>query len=345
MTAYQKEVMGSTVSHNSRSSSSFPLSVVHALYTFKEFFTPVARHSSDMLLYDTLLLCTLCKVYPIYRPCNRSSKKRFVDSYDRRCLQCYITKGISTRSGTIYEYVSTTSTVVECKCHASTSLLMFPAYVMFASASSLQLLFREQMLDILSSYYRTPAVNTYIRAGNSSSSLSSYQQQRRQHIDAQYVKSMIADSLADHFMLCTGPCAHMRMTLRMSGASSRTSQFLSMLTSLVGTSQVTHPPQPHYEDTAVTGRDEGEFYIQRLQFHINHLRSSYQQQHEQQQQQQQIYCPSCSCHIDTLLVNLPLICKLDSLHDISKRCGAYSLTHYDKFAPFTATAAAVSSRK
>ena len=206
------------------------------------------------------------------------------------------------------------------------------------------------MLDILSSYYRTPPVNTYIRAGNSlsSSSSSSYQQQWRQHIDAQYLKSMIADSLADHFMLCTGPCAHMRMTLRMSGASSRTSQFLSMLTSIIGTSQVTHPPQPHYEDTAVTRRDEGELYIQRLQFHINQLRS-YQQQHEQQQQQQQqIYCPSCSCHIDTLLVHLPLICKLDSLHDISKRCGPYSVTHYDKFAPSTAataTAAAGSSRK
>ena len=158
---------------------------------------------------------------------------------------------------------------------------------------------------------------------------------------------MIADSLADHFMLCTGPCVHMRMTLRMSGASSRTSQFLSMLTSIIGTSQVTHPPQPHYEDTAVTRRDEGELYIQRLQFHINQLRSSYQYE-QQQQQQQQIYFPSSSCHIDTLLVNLPLICKLDSLHDISKRCGPYSVTHYDKFAPSstaTATAAAGSSWK
>ena len=330
MTAFQKEAMGST---RKKSQTMFPLSVVHALYKFKEYFTPVSRKDRVYELVDESLLCTRCKVYPIYRPCNTSRKRRVVDNYGKQCLQCYITSGIANRSGTIYEYVALNlayeTTLVDCKCHGHTLLLMFPACIMFASEFSLKFLIREQIMDILSVYYHTKdPIATQIRIQSASNA---HHKLRRRHIDAHYLKSLVADSLADHFMLCTGPCVGMRMTLRQSGASSRTSQFMSMLTSIIGISQhQDHPPHPYQDDTtAVTRRrDEGELYLQRLKYSIH--------QHTQQWWED-IYCPSCSCHIDTLLMNLPRICKLDSLYEIGKRCGPYTVTHIDKYAPAAAS--------
>jgi len=249
--------------------------------------------------------------------------------YGKQCLQCYITSGIANRSGTIYEYVALNlayeTTLVDCKCHGHTLLLMFPAYIMFASEFSLKFLIREQIMDILSVYYQSKdPIATQIR----SQSNAAHQKLRRRHIDAHYLKSLVADSLADHFMLCTGPCVGMRMTLRQSGASSRTSQFMSMLTSIIGGQD--HPPHPYQDDTTevTRRRDEGELYIHRLKYSIH--------QHTQQRRED-IYCPSCSCHIDTLLLNLPRICKLDSLYEISKRCGPYTVTYIDKYAPAAAT--------
>ena len=348
MTAYQKEVLGGGSTR--KSDTTFPLSVVHALYKFIEYFTPVSRKDRVYELVDESLLCNTCKVCPIYRPCNRSKKRRVADKYARQCLQCYITTGISTRSGTIYEYVACKlayeTNLVDCKCHAHTLLLMFPAYILFSSEFTLKFLVREQIMDILSTYYHTkdPAA-TVIRLH---STVNMYQKLRRRHIDAHYLKSMIAESLSDHFMLCTGACVNMRMTLRQSGASSRTSQFLSMLTSMIGISHDTaYPPQPHYDDTAVTRRDEGDLYVRRLQFNIHRVRESRKRQHsssQQQQRQEMTYCPSCSCHIDTLLINLPSICKLDNLYEIGKRSGPYTVTHIDRYAPPpTSTAAATAA--
>ena len=142
---------------------------------------------------------------------------------------------------------------------------------------------------------------------------------------------MIADSLDDHFMLCTGPCVYMRMTLRLSGASSRTSQFLSLLTSLIGSSVTVYPPPPQCEDTAVTRRDEGDLYIERLKFYIHQIKKH--QHGSISPQQPRYYCPSCTCHIDTLLKTLPRVSRFDNLTEISRQLGAYSVSHYDSFAP------------
>ena len=165
---------------------------------------------------------------------------------------------------------------------------------------------------------------------------------RRRQANVHYLHSMISESLADHFMVCTGPCVYMRMTLRLSGASSRTSQFLSLLTSIIGTTDTPHPPQPQYVDTAVTRRDEGDLYSDRLQFYIQEIRKT--RQHDISTTLPP-YCPSCSCHIDTLLHTLPQISKMDNLTEISRRLGAYSISHYDSFAPSSSSSSSAGKRR
>ena len=148
MTLYQKEVMSSTVIRHS--STTFPLSVVHSLYKISEYFSPAAFTSES---YDETLKCNTCKIYPIYKPCSRTSKKKTIDSFSRQCLQCFITNGISSRPDTVYSYVIDwlvhQKQLFNCKCHRYTLLLLFPAYIMFASQSSLKLLVWEQLMDII----------------------------------------------------------------------------------------------------------------------------------------------------------------------------------------------------
>ena len=275
MTLYQKEVMSSTVIRNS--STTFPLSVVHSLYKLSEYFSPAAFTSESY--YDESLKCTTCKIYPIYKPCNRTSKKRVIDSFSRQCLQCFIITGISSRPDTVYKYVTDwlvhQNQLVDCKCHKYTLLLFFPAFIMFASQSSVKLLLREQLMDIISAHHppdRCPP--SYPINTTTLSHIRTEGDRRRKNVDINYLKRLIADSLADHFMLCTGPYVYMRMTLRLSGASSRTLQFLSLLTSLIGSSDTVYPPPPQYEDSAVTRREEGELYIQRLKLYIHQIKKN-----------------------------------------------------------------------
>ena len=333
LTLYQNEVLSSTIH---RGSTTFPLSVVHALYKVSEFFSP-AVYKSD--LYDDAMICATCRLYPLYRPCSRSSKKKTSRTFSRMCLQCFISKGIESRPDTVHTYVSkwlvTQDHLVECKCHRNTLLLLFPAFVLFASESSLKLLMREQLMDIVSAYHRAksnvPSSSPFPINTTSRTTVAAYHDERREHADAHYLHSMIVNCLADHFMLCTGPCVYMRMTLRMCGASSRTTQFFSLLTSVIGTSDAVHPPQPFYKDTAGTRRNEGELYIERLQFYIQETRKYLQ--HTTSSPPPKCYCPSCSCHIDMLLLHLPQLSRLDNLTEISRRLGAYSVSHYDSFAP------------
>ena len=336
MTLYQKQVMTSTVIRNS--SSTFPLSVVHSLYKLSEYFSPAAFTSDSF--YDEALKCTVCKIYPIYKPCTRTSKKKIIDSFSRQCLQCFITTGISSRADTVYKYVAEwlvrQHQLVDCKCHKYTLLLFFPAFIMFASQSSVKLLLREQLMDIISVHHPSDTcppsypINTL-----AISHIRTEGDRRRKNVDKTYLKRMIANSLVDHFMLCTGPCVYMCMTLRLSGASSRTSQFLSLLTSLIGSSDTVYPPPPQHEDSAVTRRDEGELYIERLKFYIHQIKKTnhHGSSISSPQHHPRYYCPSCTCHIDTLLTTLPRVSKLDNLTEISRRLGAYSVSHYDSFAP------------
>ena len=264
--------------------------------------------------------------------------KKTIDSFSRQCLQCFISTGISSRPDTVYTYVSQwlvhQQQLVDCKCHRYTLLLLFPAYIMFASQSSLKLLLWEQLMEIISAHHHTDtSPPSYPSNKTTISHIRTEGDRRRKNVDIHYLKCMIADSLADHFMLCTGPCVYMRMTLRLSGASSRTSQFLSLLTSLIGSSDTVYPPPPQYEDSAVTRRDEGDLYIERLKFYIHQSKKTHQHGSTSSPQQPRYYCPSCTCHIDTLLNTLPCVSKLDNLTEISRRLGAYSVSHYDSFAP------------
>ena len=123
-----------------RSGQKFPLSTVHALYKMMEYYVPVYHAVS----YDVDLLCTVCKLRPVYRPCTRLSKKGCCQRFKSRCLQCCVEHELTAggSSERLIDVFRLSTSELECRCHHNYLCLFFPSFMLFASESSKKMVLR-----------------------------------------------------------------------------------------------------------------------------------------------------------------------------------------------------------
>ena len=119
---YQSIQSAASKARKEQQQKSAPRPTVLALYKMKEFYIPVCNRSS----FDQDLLCYVCKVRPIYRPCPRLNKKLTISRYNSKCLQCYIEYMISTDSTYCDGKKPLSRDPLSCPCHRNHYLLFFP---------------------------------------------------------------------------------------------------------------------------------------------------------------------------------------------------------------------------
>ena len=194
---------------------STPRPTVLSLYKMREFYIPVCNRAS----FDQDLLCYVCKIRPIYKPCSRLHKKMTIGKYSSKCLQCFIEFKLSTDS-TYFDGKSPLSRdPLTCSCHKHHYLLFFPSFMMYASESSHKIVIRSRLMaEMCALFGLSPHMGIMpVTASSLGSPISgplfassSWAMEKNQYVDKHYMYQVVSDYLMDHFMVCSGACAEMR---------------------------------------------------------------------------------------------------------------------------------------
>ena len=167
----------------------------------------------DAVSYDVDLLCTVCKLRAVYRPCTRLPKKSCCQRFNSRCLQCcveheLIAGGSSER---LLDVFRLSTSELECRCHRNYLCLFFPSFMLFDSESSKKMVLRmcvkSTLADMLSKRGDKSAMIIRIDsriAGRSSASGDLNTMERKQYVDRQYLYHLVSEYATDHFMICGG---------------------------------------------------------------------------------------------------------------------------------------------
>ena len=316
-----------------------PLSTVHALYKMKEYYVPIY----DAVSYDVELLCTACRLRPVYRLCTRLAKKACCQRFNSRCLQCYLEYELSAGGCEHVLDVFRLSTVeLECRCHRNYLSLLFPSFMLFASESSIKMLLRvclvRTVADMLSSGGDRSAMTKRIdsriaglrTASSGGGDGASCTVERKQYVDRHYLYQLVSEYATDHFMICGGPCSELRSILRISGISNKMYELVNLLSMVIGNSSLIASPSRDIvseSEYVQDGRgkfhvaEDGENFIGRLQYRLRMMFCSLQ---SPPMKDHYSFCPSCHVKISTIVTILPEICKPDSMYDISRRQGIYN---------------------
>ena len=327
-----------SATHERNGGQKIPLSTVHALYKMMEYYVPVY----DAVSYDVDLLCTVCKLRPVYRPCTRLSKKSCCQRFNYRCLQCCVEHELTVggRSESVLDVFRLSTSELECRCHRNYLCLFFPSFVLFASESSkkmvLRMCVRRMLSDMLSKNGDKSAmitrIDSRIAGRRSSASGDSSTVERKHYVDRQYLYHLVSEYATDHFMICGGICSELRSILRISGISNRMYDVVTLLSMSIGQSSLIAAPSA---DTVgevrylnLGGRHEhaaedGEQFIGRVRYRLRMMTCNLSQD-SRDMTLRYSYCPSCHVNISTIVTMLPDICKPDSMYDISRRQGIYN---------------------
>ena len=321
-----------------------PLSTVHALYKMMEYYIPVY----DAVSYDVDLLCTVCKLRVVYRPCTRLSKKSCCQRFKNRCLQCCVEHELTTggNSERLLDVFLLSTSTLECRCHRNYLCLLFPSFMLFASESSRKIVMRMcvklTLADMLSKTGDRSAMIRRIdsrivdRLSASGGDFSTVE--RKQYVDRQYLYNLVSEYATDHFMICGGICSELRSILRISGISNKMYDVVTLLSMSIGQSSLIAAPsgdvvgETQYLNSG--GRHEyaaedGEHFIGRMRYRLRMTIccvDEYKRRPEDTKLRQQhySYCPSCHVAVSTIMTMVPEICKPDSMYDISRRQGIYN---------------------
>ena len=266
-----------------RSGQKVPLSTVHALYKMMEYYVPVY----DAVSYDVDLLCTVCKLRAVYRPCTRLSKKSCCQRFNYRCLQCCVEHeltagGISER---LLDAFRLSTSTLECRCHRNYLCLVFPSFMLFASESSKKMVMRMCVKWILADMLsKTGDSSAMIRridsriADRSSASGGDFSTvERKQYVDRQYLYNLVSEYATDHFMICGGICSELRSILRISGISNKMYDVVTLLSMSIGQSSLIAAPSGdvvgetqylHLGGGHEYAAEDGEQFIGRMRYRI-----------------------------------------------------------------------------
>ena len=327
-----------------------PLSTVHALYKMMEYYVPVY----DDMSYDVDLLCTVCKLRAVYRPCTRLSKKSCCQRFNSRCLQCCVEHEVTAGRGNkrlldIFRY---STNELECRCHRNYLCLLFPSFMLFASESSRKMVMRMcvkwTLADMMSKIGDSSAMirridsriadrgRSSVRGGDSST------QEKKQYVDRQYLYTLVSEYATDHFMICGGICSELRGILRISGISNKMYDVVTLLSMSIGQSSLIAAPSGdvvgetqylHLGGRHKYSAEDGEQFIGRMRYRIRMMtccvdeykrRPAESIEDTKLRQQHYSYCPSCHVAVSTIMTMVPEICKPDSMYDISRRQGIYN---------------------
>ena len=315
-----------------------PLSTVHALYKMMEYYVPVY----DAMSYDVDLVCTVCKLRAVYRPCTRLSKKSCCERFNSKCLQCCVEHEVAAGSGNrrlldVFRYCTNE---LECRCHRNYLCLLFPSFILFASESSkkmvLRMCVRSMLADMMSKRGDKSAMIIRIDsriADRSSASGDSSTLERKHYVDRQYLYHVVSEYATDHFMICGGICSELRGILRISGISNKMNDVVTLLSMSIGHSSLIAAPsgdivgEERYLNLGGQhdyAAEDGEQFIGRMRYRLRMMTSSLDQQNLSNTKVQYSYCPSCHVNVSTIVTMLPGICKPDSMYDISRRQGIYN---------------------
>ena len=245
--------------HQQQKSTPTPRATALALYKMKEFYIPVPNRSS----YDQELLCYVCKLRPIYKPCPRLAKKLTISRYKSKWLQCFIENKLSTDSTSFDGNKTINRDPLTCPCHKHYYLLLFPSFMMYASESSHKILIRVRIPKEMCALFGLPPhmgimpVKPSPLASPISAPLfasSSWTMEKNQYVDKHYIYQVVSDYLTDHFMVCSGACAEMRRIIRVTGASQRSLEFTKLVSLCIGGSHsmsVVEPASPRYDSATM----------------------------------------------------------------------------------------------
>ena len=323
-----------------RSRMKVPLSTVHALYKMMEYYVPIY----DVVSYDVDLVCTVCTVRSVYRPCTRLSKKYCCQRFRWRCLQCYVEHELTAGSNSdrLLDAFSMSTSDLECRCHRNYLCLLFPSFMLFASESSIKMVLRvcvmSTLADMLSSgggdrSTMIKRIDSRIAGCQSSTSGDSSTVEKKHYVDRQYLYHLVSEYATDHFMICGGICSELRSILRISGISNKMYDVVNLLSMIIGHSSLIAAPSAdavgevqylklggRYEHAA----EDGEHFIGRVRYRLRMMTCSLSQKSNIGTKLEYTYCPSCHVNISTIVTMLPDICKPDSMYDISRRQGVYN---------------------
>ena len=213
---YQSVQSAATKAQKEQQQKLFPRPTVLALYKMKEVYIPVCNRSS----FDQDLLCYVCKVRPIYKPCTRLHKKLTIARYNSKCLQCFIEHMLSIDSTYFDGRKPPLKDCLSCSCHRNHYLLLFPSFMMFASESSHKIVIRTRSMKEMCAMFGMSSSDVAIVPVTASPlgsplstplfATSSWAMEKSQYVDKHHIYQVISGYLTDHFMVCSGACAEMR---------------------------------------------------------------------------------------------------------------------------------------
>ena len=298
------------------------------------------------MFYDVDLLCIACRVRPIYKHCSRLGKKICAKRYRSRCLQCFLEQwfcvggrsaaNIFTSGGMFTICVDK----LECRCHRNYMLLVFPSFILFASAYCKKLLMKvritETLAIIMSDDVDGPNARVDSRIANRNSSSSSsgvgagrsllssssttatvvmWNIERKEYVDRHYLFQIIAEFTANHFMLCSGRCPELRSVLPISSVSNKTSELINVLSTIIGHSSIHERPPSNIVAEAASlkyrqqHKDGGEEdFIGRIQYHLRMLTCHIEDRDHHQQSTMSLlysYFPSFQVILQTIVKMVP----------------------------------------
>ena len=325
----------STKKQQQQKSTTTPRDTALALYKMKEFYIPVPDRSS----YDQELLCYVCKLRPIFKPCQRLNKKLIIGRYKSKCLQCFVEYKLSTDS-TSYDGKKTISRdPLSCPCHKQHYLLIFPSFMMYASESSHKILIRLRMMkELIDMFGLHPhmgimPVTTTSFASPISAPLfasSTWTLEKNKYVDKHYIYQVMSDYLMDHFMVCSGACAEMRRIIRVTGASQRSLEFTKLVSLFIGGSHsmsVVEPASPRYDIATMPDSTPAQrlyLMLQRLVATNAWQRTESFTEHMRSRSKDNYYCNVCQMYIYSVYSTIVRLCPPDSSYLISKRQKEYS---------------------
>ena len=327
----------STKKQQQQKTTPTPRDTALALYKMKDFYIPVPDRSS----YDQELLCYVCKLRPIFKPCQRLNKKLIIGRYKSKCLQCFIENNLSIGNSAFLDGKKTVSRdPLSCSCHKNHYLLLFPSFMMYASESSHKILIRsrimEEMIAMFGLYPHMGImpVTTTAFASPISAPLfasSSWTLEKYKHADKHYIYQVISDYLMDHFMVCSGACAEMRKIIRVTGASQRSVEFTKLVSLFIGGSHsmsVVEPASPRFDIATMPNKTPAQrlyLMLQRLVGTNAWQRTDpFTTEHMRSRSKDNYYCNVCQMYIYSVYSTIVRLCPPDSSYLISKRQKEYS---------------------
>ena len=312
-----------------------PRDTALALYKMKEFYIPVPDRPS----YDQELLCYVCKLRPIFKPCQRLAKKLVISRYNSKCLQCFVEHKLSTDSMSFDGKKTISRDPLSCPCHKHHYLLIFPSFMMYGSESSHKIVIRSRMMkEMIAMFGLYPnmgvmPVTTTSFASPISAPLfasSSWTLEKNKHADKHYIYQVMSDYLVDHFMVCSGACAEMRRIIRVTGASQRSLEFTKLVSLCIGGSHsmsVLEPASPRYDIATMSDSTPAQrlyLMLQRLVATNAWQRTESFTEHMRSRSKDNYYCNVCQMYIYSVYSTIVRYCPPDSSYLISKRQKEYS---------------------